>query len=261
MSSKIVTYEVVPPRKVNISKILAKINRIAGFLNAINITDTPLGIPRVSSIPLAVYLQEKFKNLIVIPHLKIINCNVVGLKSLILGLRATGVKYVLLIKGDRPSEGTTVSDMSLENAVKYAKVIGLRVIVGIGKNTRERLEQALSMNPDIIATQPFLSEEEISNFFNITKELRSKYNTKVKVIGSLIVFSPKNFQVIKAISGNLDQKYTFSSDYLKLRTTKGLILKILDLLDGVYISSPFDFDSVVEVLSDIREDMVRIYDK
>ncbi|MEM2262009.1 MAG: methylenetetrahydrofolate reductase, partial [Ignisphaera sp.] len=96
------------------------VKQVRDSVDAVNITDTPLGQPRIPGFIFAIILRERL-GVEPIVHYKTINMNLTNLKSVLYGCVATGVKKFLFMRGDNPIEGSPISDISPEELSMWAK--------------------------------------------------------------------------------------------------------------------------------------------
>ena len=251
-----ITYEVVPPRNPSLKGLLKRLDAITPYVSGLNVADTPLGMPRVSSATLSVLLKDRY-GIDVIPHLKTINHNEVGLLSLAYGLYAAGIRQFLVIRGDPPRKGTPVNSLSPENAVKLLKgdtyLRDAQVGMGLGWSNRPKyLERKVRARPDFLATQPFPSREDALKFVKVIDDVSSKVGYRPRVVATYVIPSPRNKAVLTALSQASGLNYT-SLLSRNLHEIAEDISFLLGTFDGVMLSSPNDAEMVVKVLNLVKE--------
>jgi 5,10-methylenetetrahydrofolate reductase len=104
----VVTAELDPPRGTDIGPVMRKVSLLAGWIDALNITDSPRASMRMSPIALAHMIGEEY-GLETVFHLTCRDRNVIGLQSELLGAAALGVRNILALSGDAPSEAETAA--------------------------------------------------------------------------------------------------------------------------------------------------------
>lgn len=100
----VVTAELDPPRGPNAREILEQALAVRGFVDAVNISDSPQANLRMAPIAAATIVQQQ-AGLEVIVHLTCRDRNVLGLQAELLGAAALGVRNVLALRGDPPERG------------------------------------------------------------------------------------------------------------------------------------------------------------
>ncbi|MBT4763005.1 MAG: bifunctional homocysteine S-methyltransferase/methylenetetrahydrofolate reductase [Bdellovibrionaceae bacterium] len=103
---KIITVEVMPPKGIDFAKFHEHCEELeAAEVDFINIPDGARAIARMSSLQMAAYIKNNFKNLEPIPHVTTRDRNLLGLQGDLLGSHINGVRNLLLVTGDPPKLG------------------------------------------------------------------------------------------------------------------------------------------------------------
>jgi 5,10-methylenetetrahydrofolate reductase len=249
-----ISLELVPPRS-NVEKMLKRIESIVNLVDAFNITDTPLGMPRIPSVIFASLLLQKFDVKTII-HLKTINMNKVALKSIIYGCAAIGVYGILVVRGDKPSEGNEVSDTWPEELVLWGKsdervsFLKMGMIAGPPLDP-QRLLKKLSARPDFMATQVMLRTEDAKIFHRNLMNVLKAYGWMPQIYATLIVPTEKNSSAIKEIAQlagiQIPDNVVMSYDEFR-----NIIDELEKIYDGIIISSPMDLDGGIEFIKMLR---------
>lgn len=100
----VVTAELDPPRGADVGPVMRKVAALEGWIDALNITDSPRANMRMSPIALAHMVTERF-GIETVFHLTCRDRNIIGLQSELLGAAALGVRNILALSGDTPAEG------------------------------------------------------------------------------------------------------------------------------------------------------------
>lgn len=93
-----VTAEIEPPKSADSEKIREKARWLKGYVDAVNITDSPRAIVKMSSISSAVFLIEEGLEPVI--HITCRDRNRIAIQSDLLGAGALGIKNVLCLTGD-----------------------------------------------------------------------------------------------------------------------------------------------------------------
>lgn len=99
-----VTAELDPPKSASSGKTEKEIEKIASYVDAVNIADCPMAKLRMSPIALSSIIQHKY-DVESIFHLTCRDRNIIGLQAELLGAAALGVHNILTLTGDPPSIG------------------------------------------------------------------------------------------------------------------------------------------------------------
>lgn len=102
---KVTSVELLPPRSVDLTKMLEKVRRCAqAGVDAINIPDGPRASARISPMITAVMVQKEC-GVEAILHYCCRDRNLIGMQSDLLGGYAAGLRNFLIITGDPPKLG------------------------------------------------------------------------------------------------------------------------------------------------------------
>ncbi len=255
-----ITYELNPPKifhdlTININRLNDEIDKfiyrsqiILKYVNALHITDSVLGIPRISSIHGASIILKNIKN-----EKIILSCSVRtrdrNLNSLIqFATQAIflKIKDLLFIMGDKPiiynkitpkilSKPTDV--ISTLNSLGYNKLINLNLSIPNKILDSNIFTKKIQSNPYGVITQSINSLEEVKELASLLKP------HPIKLIPCIMIPSEKNIKAAKMIGLNWEK---YKDDVL------GLILEMEKLVDHVLITSPNDFNEGVETLKRIK---------
>jgi len=122
--------------------------RLRGRVEAFDLPENPLGLPMPSSIPLSVYLSLGY-GVDVVPHIRLIDHNELGLISLVQGLYLSGVDKILLTMGDRPSIGRSIcgwrrSEEAVEWIKRYVPEMRVGLIISLNYPLEMMMERLRS---------------------------------------------------------------------------------------------------------------------
>lgn len=256
-----VIYEINPPKilhdsVININTINREIEKflyrtliLSKLTNFIHITDSVLGIPRISSIHGAALITENLKN----DQLKI-SCSVRtrdrNINSLIQFATQSvylKVKDLLFIMGDKPQLNNKIpEDTQLSkptDVIKILKSLGYSDLINLN----------LSIPNKIINSNNFIKKKQANPYGFITQSINSVQEVKdlkrmlepspIKLIPCIMIPSEKNSQAAKMIG--LDWK-EYEDNLLEF------ILQVGKLVDQILITSPNSFSEGVELLSKIK---------
>jgi homocysteine S-methyltransferase len=194
----VTSVEIVPPRGVDASRMLADVTRLrdAG-VDAVNVPDGPRAQSRMGALLTSLLIEQKV-GIETVTHYACRDRNLLGMLSDLLGASAVGLRNLLLITGDPPKMGpypsaTAVFDIDsigLTNLVSNLNhgrdpgdnAIGAptRFVVGVGVNPAPiDLEQELrrfawkvEAGAEFAVTQPVFDAAQLENFLRRTEGAR-----------------------------------------------------------------------------------------
>jgi methylenetetrahydrofolate reductase (NADPH) len=106
-----VTAEVGPPRGANADVVRIKANSLAGYVDAINVTDNQTAIVRMSSISASLHLLQM--GLEPVMQMVTRDRNRIALQSDILGAYSLGIRNILCLSGDHQTFGSQPGAMNV----------------------------------------------------------------------------------------------------------------------------------------------------
>ncbi|MQY77463.1 MAG: 5,10-methylenetetrahydrofolate reductase [Spirochaeta sp.] len=99
----LVTTDVIPPKGVSFSEALARLDCVAGKVDAVNVVDLPSSAMRVSPLPVAVVLKKRgFEPIL---QMTCRDRNRLALQADLLGACMLGIKNILALTGDEMDLG------------------------------------------------------------------------------------------------------------------------------------------------------------
>ena len=116
-----ITYELVPPRGIN-TKSIDTIIPISHLLEAITVTDNPIGNLRVSAMAYANVASSKI-NTPIIPNVSCRDRNILAIQSDVLGACLQGRKSVYVISGDITKDHTNFKGVWEVNSIELCKIL------------------------------------------------------------------------------------------------------------------------------------------
>ncbi len=164
-SNFVISIEVLPPRSHDITKILDAFSDLRpGMAQFLNVADSPMARPRLSSTVLAGLLQARM-GLDAIAHLTVRDRNRVALESEILGAKALGVTQHLAVSGDSITfcdrQGARAAgDLAVPDLIHLCRDLGQYVgsVFDVDRSMRRRelqkLEVKLRAGAQFVITQP-----------------------------------------------------------------------------------------------------------
>jgi len=257
-----VIYEINPPKiledstilnidRLNqeIEKFLHRSKVVLDYVNHIHITDSVLGIPRISSIHGAALILENIKNKKVILSCSVrtrdrnIN-SIIQFATQSIFLKITDLLFIL---GDNPQinlYNTSLKILSkptdainMLNSLGYNKFINLNLSIPNKISNFNNLKKKINTNPNGLITQSINSLQELLDI----KNLLNLHN--IKLIPCVMVPSNKNTKASQMIGLNFQN---YKDDFIEF------INNIGKEVNQILITSPNDFDEGIRTLKEIK---------
>jgi 5,10-methylenetetrahydrofolate reductase len=164
-----------------------------------------------------------------IVHIRLLDVNKTGLKSLLGGAYLLDIREVVVLQGDPPAEGRPVGDVSTEEAVAEAKKIGLKVgaLLSLKRDYRRRIE---ALGADFYLALHLTDVRQLEGLPPVVYPyVMVKTNNNSVLIERLkqtAVNPQKALELIRALEG---------------------------VAPGVVVSVPGDFDTLLSLLNQIKK--------
>ena len=235
-------YEINPPKVIqdkllshepqrSLDDIKQRIINISKNCNGIHITDSVLGIPRVSPLTLAALIRDFSKKIEITISLRVRDRDLAALTQSVRDAVLLGLNGVLILKGDASADGPKDSGLVPSNVVKHLNELGF--------NKNIDLFLSLPSNPDFNKIGKKLDAEP-AGF--ITQVIHSEKQV-TRIVDEL---KPQGFKVIPCVLLP-SEKNANSAKFLKLDWS-GYQDNVLDFIKNVHriagdvlISSPNDY--------------------
>ena len=242
-STMTVRYEINPPKVSddgqNARNILfERINMIGSVCNGIHLTDSVLGIPRVSPFEIAKKIRESNKDMKITCSLRVRDRNLNELKKIVEESIGT-VDGILVLMGDKSDKSSNKEELIPSQVVKALNEDGFgkktELFLSIPSNPNfAKIQKKIDANPTGFFTQVVHSKDQIEK---ISNQLDSN---DFKIIPCLLLPSHKNLKSAEFLK--IDW-----SDYKE--NIVGFINEIHGITDDILITSPNDFKRAYETIS------------
>ncbi len=217
--------EVTPVR--DRERLLKKLEALKPLVNKIDIPEAPGGKPTAHALAVGVLAKQIGFEPIV--HIRLLDMNKTGLKSLLGGAYLLDIREVVVLQGDPPTEGRPVGDVSTEEAVAEAKKIGLKVgaLLSLKRDYKRRIE---TLGADFYLALHFTDVRQLEGLPPVVYPyVMVKTNNNSALIERLkqtAVNPQKALELIRALEG---------------------------VAPGVVVSVPGDFDTLLSLLNQIKK--------
>ena len=241
--SMTVRYEINPPKISDDGQdvrnvLFERIESISSVCNAIHLTDSVLGIPRVSPFEIARQIRESNKNIKLTCSLRVRDRNLNDIEKIV--QQSVGmVDGILVLMGDKSDTIPNKAELVPSQVVKTLNDNGLgkkiELFLSIPSNPNfTKIQKKIDAKPSGFFTQVIHSKDQIEKIAS-----RLKPNG-FKIIPCLLIPSQNNLK---------------SAEFLKIdwsnykENVVGFINEIHSITDDILITSPNDFKGAHETLS------------
>ncbi len=215
--------------------------RLRGLVEAFDLPESPLGLPMPSSIPLSVFLSLGY-GVSVIPHVRLLDHNELGLISLIQGLWLSGVDKVLLTIGDKPGIGRALcgwerSEEAVEWIKRYEPSMSVGLIISLNYSL-DRIVERLRSQADFFYVM-YLSGETMEKYEKVVAAAR---RLGKKIMPYLIIRTRRNEEIIEHLG----------QPHVDIEDLEVWAAMLRDKADAVILSVPGDRQGLVEAVEIAR---------
>lgn len=237
-------YEINPPKLIKnnvllddykIQDLLESINNniytITKKCSGIHITDSVLGIPRISPLILSSIIKNNCKNIGITTSLRIRDRNFTSITQYMYDSILLNIDGILLINGDKPLLESKDFDLSPSKVVKHFKQIGIM----------DKIDLFLSIpsNPDFDIIKNKIESEPTGFITQIVNEVEQVST----IVDNL---KPQGFKIIPCIllpsSNNLKSALKLDFDWSNYQyRILDFIREVYDISKDMIITSPNDF--------------------
>lgn len=248
-----VIYELNPPKVIqdtvlshqelqqSVDNLREKAVKIGKVCDSIHVTDSVLGIPRISPITAGFFIKNSNNKIKISASVRVRDRNQTAITQTICDAILLNLNGVLIIKGDPPPTGPKDSRLVPSEVVKQFNEQGF--------NKKIDLYLSISSNPDFdkihkkIEAQPkgFVTQV-ISSVDQVTKIVDRLKPQGFKVVPCVLLASERNLKSAKML--NLDWS-GYNKDVI------GFVKEVNKIASNVLISSPNDFKRALELLRNL----------
>lgn len=225
----------------SISKLKQKIMEVNNYCGGFHLTDSVLGIPRVSPITVGALVRKTDQDLSLTVSLRVRDRNITALTQSVCDSLLLGLNGVLILKGDSPPKGPKDSKLVPSEIVSYFNELGfdkkIDFYLSISNNPNfEKIQKKIDAKPKGFITQVIHSTEEVERIVDKLK--------------------PQGFKVIPIVLVP-SEKNTKSAEFLQLDWTNyendmpEFVKKIHKIAGEVLITSPNDFAAAKSLLQQV----------
>ena len=240
-STMTIRYEINPPKVSDdgqdvMDTLFERINMISSVCNGIHLTDSVLGIPRVSPFEIAEKIREGNKNIKITCSLRVRGKELNEIEKIVqqsIGI----VDGVLVLMGDKSDVMSNKDELIPSKVVKTLNESGFdkktELFLSIPSNPNfAKIQKKIDANPTGFFTQVIHSKDQIEKILRL--------DASFKIIPCLLLPSHKNLKSAEFLK--IDW-----SDYKE--NIVGFINEIHGMASDILITSPNDFKRAYETIS------------
>ncbi len=222
----------------SINKMKQRITEISKSCDGIHLTDSVLGIPRVSPITAGALIRKSNQEISLTVSLRVRDRNLTALTQSVCDSLLLGLDGILVLKGDEPPKGPKDSKLIPSGVVKHFNELGfdkkIDFYLSVPSNPNlDKIQKKMDVKPKGFITQVIHSVEEVENLVDMLKP------HGFKIIPVILVPSEKNAKSAEFLHLDWSNYENKSIEFVK---------KIHALTEDVLITSPNDFGAAKELL-------------
>lgn len=246
-----IIYELNPPKviqntvlsptelKESVEKFKLKSIEVGKFCDSIHVTDSVLGIPRVSPVTAGFFIKNSNDKMKITASVRVRDRNHTSITQTVCDTILLNLNGVLIIKGDPPPTGPKDSKLIPSEVVRqlneqgFGEKVDLYLSISANPNF-EKIHKKIEAQPRGFVTQVINSTDQITEIVDRLK--------------------PDGFRIIPCIllASDLNKK---SADMLNLdwsgysKDVVGFVKEVHKIAGDVLLSSPNDFKGALSLLS------------
>ncbi len=253
-----IAYELNPPKIItgkmfnlmhlntNIQVMVNRASQLCGLISGIHLTDSVLGISRISSVTTARYIKEHMDTPVELScSIRVRDRNFTSLCQAVCDAILVGAESVLMLMGDEPADKLGDSGLRPSTAVKMLKKEGyglnikldLSFPAKIKDKSAQLIRNKLEVRPHSLVTQSISSLSDLGEIIDLAKS----YGIKVTAV--VMVPSEKNFHSASLIGLDWSEYESHPVDFVK---------QAAKMADRVLLTSPNSFGSGLELLRQLK---------
>ena len=252
-----ISFELNPPKIVKGDMFdLAQLNadmeamadralRLASLVSGIHLTDSVLGIPRVSSVTAAGCIKNRVSAVKLSCSIRVRDRNFTSLCQAVSDAILIGIDSVLLLMGDDPADGLSDSGLRPSAAVRMLRKEGysssIKLDLSFPAKVQDRsaksVRNKLEARPHSLVTQSISSVSDLGEIVDLAKP------HGIKVVAVVMVPVEKNRQSAAVIGLDWSEYERNPADFVR---------QAARIADTVLLTSPNSFGSGLELLNELK---------
>jgi|SRR5690242_2537106 5,10-methylenetetrahydrofolate reductase len=251
-----ITYELNPPKVIRgdyfdllrlnqeMEYLSIRASSLSGFVDGIHLTDSVLGIPRVSSVTAASHIKRSGCSLNLSCSLRVRDRNLTSTSQFVCDAILIGVKSLLILIGDEPLDGPKDSGLkpsevlNILHSKKYDTAVDLNLSIPNKIKNRSSIQKKIEARPHAFITQSIVSLSELEEIVDIAKPWG------IKVVACIMAPSEKNKSSADMIGLNWKEYEKNPIDFIR---------QAGKIANEVLVTSPNSFTSGIDLLKELKK--------
>jgi 5,10-methylenetetrahydrofolate reductase len=251
-----ITYELNPPKVIRgdyfdllrlnqeMEYLSSRASSLSGFVDGIHLTDSVLGIPRVSSVTAASHIKRSGCSLNLSCSLRVRDRNLTSTSQFVCDAILVGVKSLLILIGDEPLDGPKDSGLkpsevlNILHSKKYDTAVDLDLSIPNKIKNRSSIQKKIEARPHAFITQSIVSLSELEEIVDIAKPWG------IKVVACIMAPSEKNKSSADMIGLNWKEYEKNPIDFIR---------QAGKIANEVLVTSPNSFTSGIDLLKELKK--------
>lgn len=246
-----IRYEINPPRVIQdgvlshkqvkglLGKVQKRIISASKYCNGIHLTDSVLGVPRISPITTGAIIRDEIPKLDLTASLRVRDRNITALTQSVYDAVLLGLDGLLILKGDEPPAGPKDSKLIPSDIVKHFTKQGfdknLDFFLSISAHPDfDKIRKKIEAEPTGFVTQVIQSPDQVHRLVDALKP------QGFKVIPCVMIPSVKNANSAKMVGVDFAQYEEIVLDFIR---------EIHKSAGDILITSPNDSKAALKILS------------
>ena len=246
-----IRFELNPPKTVqnryfedhelrkSLLSLVGRARELVGLVDGIHITDSVLGIPRISGVSFAHFIRHSGNSLPISCSLRARDRNYTSFMQFVGDAILLGLESILILKGDELGPDSSTSNLKPTEILKilqrekYDRYINFSLTAPSKATNRLQIEKKILSKPHSLVTQSIESLADLEEIADLAKQ------HGIRTVACIMIPSDKNLKSAQMIG--LDWN-GYSKDPVSFITEAGKIA------DEVLLTSPNHFAAAIEVL-------------
>lgn len=246
-----IRFELNPPKTIqnlyfeehglrgSLSSLVKRASELVGLVDGIHITDSVLGVPRISGISFAHFIRQAGNNLPISCSLRARDRNYTSFMQFVGDAILLGLESILILKGDELGPDLSTSNLKPTEILKvlqgehYDRCIDFSLAIPSKATDKFQIEKKILSRPHSLVTQSIESLDDLGELADLAKQ------HGIKIVACIMIPSEKNLKSAQKI--RLDW-HEYSKDPVSF------IIEANKIADEVLLTSPNHFAAAIEVL-------------
>ena len=246
-----IRFELNPPKTVqnryfedhelrkSLLSLVGRARELVGLVDGIHITDSVLGIPRISGISFAHFIRRSGNSLPISCSLRARDRNYTSFMQFVGDAILLGLESILILKGDELGPDSSTSNLKPTEILKilqrekYDRYINFNLTAPSKVTDRFQIEKKILSKPHSLVTQSIESLANLEELADLAKQ------HGIRTVACIMIPSDKNLKSAQMIGLDWNE---YSKDPVSFITEAGKIA------DEVLLTSPNHFAAAIEVL-------------